>query len=69
MGRRLPPERVLYLIWRAPWMTVSPETYVSATLAAMNAGVDMGDEDELLWVIEGSDFEFEAREGKSYNFV
>lgn len=35
VGRRLPPERVLYLIWRAPWMTVSPETYVSATLAAV----------------------------------
>ncbi|WP_227815469.1 helical backbone metal receptor [Nitrogeniibacter aestuarii] len=29
----LPTERVLYLIWREPWMTVAPETYVSATLA------------------------------------
>lgn len=29
----LPRERVLYLIWRKPWMTVSRETYVSATLA------------------------------------
>jgi ABC-type Fe3+-hydroxamate transport system substrate-binding protein len=35
VGRRLAPERVLYLIWRAPWMTVSPDTYVSATLAAV----------------------------------
>jgi ABC-type Fe3+-hydroxamate transport system substrate-binding protein len=26
-------ERVLYLIWRKPWMTVSRETYVSASLA------------------------------------
>src|SRR4029434_1805023 len=26
-------ERVLYLIWRRPWMTVSRETYVSASLA------------------------------------
>jgi len=26
-------EPVLYLIWRKPWMTVSHETYVSATLA------------------------------------
>src|SRR5207244_1260565 len=26
-------ERVLYLIWRAPWYTVSRETYISATLA------------------------------------
>ncbi len=31
----LPRERVLYLIWRKPWMTVSRETYVSATLAAV----------------------------------
>ena len=26
-------ERVLYLIWRKPWMTVSRATYVSASLA------------------------------------
>jgi len=31
----LPRERVLYLIWRAPWMTVSRDTYVSRTLAAV----------------------------------
>ena len=31
-------ERVLYLIWRKPWMTVSRDTYVGATLAA--AGLD-----------------------------
>jgi Periplasmic binding protein len=29
----LPRERVLYLIWRAPWMTVGPHTYVARTLA------------------------------------
>lgn len=29
----LPPENVLYLIWRDPWMTVSRDTYVSAMLA------------------------------------
>ena len=34
----LPRERVLYLIWRAPWMTVARDTYVSATLRA--AGLD-----------------------------
>ncbi len=28
-----PPERVLYLIWREPWMTVSRDTYISRTLA------------------------------------
>ncbi len=31
---RLPRERVLYLIWKDPWMTVSRETYISAMLAA-----------------------------------
>lgn len=31
----LPPERVLYLIWREPWMTVSRSTYVAACLAAV----------------------------------
>jgi len=28
------PQRVLYLIWRDPWMTVAPQTYISRTLAA-----------------------------------
>lgn len=27
-------EKVLYLIWKDPWMTVSRDTYISATLAA-----------------------------------
>lgn len=31
----LPPERVLYLIWRDPWMTVTRATYISAMLAAV----------------------------------
>jgi ABC-type Fe3+-hydroxamate transport system substrate-binding protein len=26
-------QRVLYLIWKDPWMSVSPETYISQTLA------------------------------------
>lgn len=34
----LPRLRVLYLIWKNPWMTVSRATYVSAMLAA--AGLD-----------------------------
>lgn len=29
----LPPEKVLYLIWRNPWMTVSRDTYISRMLA------------------------------------
>lgn len=31
----LPAERVLYLIWRDPWMTVSRATYIAACLAAV----------------------------------
>jgi ABC-type Fe3+-hydroxamate transport system substrate-binding protein len=30
------PERVLYLIWRDPWMTVSRDTYISRTLALVH---------------------------------
>jgi len=29
----LPRERVLYVIWKKPWMTVSRDTYIAATLA------------------------------------
>jgi ABC-type Fe3+-hydroxamate transport system substrate-binding protein len=31
----LPRERVLYLIWKSPWMTVSDDTYISRTLATV----------------------------------
>ncbi len=34
-GAALPPERVLYLIWRDPWMSVARSTYISATLATV----------------------------------
>ncbi len=29
-----PHQRVLYLIWKSPWMTVSADTYIARTLAA-----------------------------------
>ncbi|MEE2983251.1 MAG: helical backbone metal receptor [Pseudomonadota bacterium] len=32
----LSAKRVLYLIWRKPWMTVSKDTYISRTLALVN---------------------------------
>ena len=32
----LPTRKVLYLIWRDPWMTVSPDTYISRTLSLFN---------------------------------
>ncbi|NJO55876.1 MAG: ABC transporter substrate-binding protein, partial [Rhodospirillales bacterium] len=35
-ARSLPRRRVLYLIWRKPWMTVARDTYVSRLLAQIN---------------------------------
>jgi len=35
VGASLPREKVLYLIWREPWMTVARSTYISATLATV----------------------------------
>lgn len=34
-GACLPAEKVLYLIWREPWMSVARSTYISATLATV----------------------------------
>jgi ABC-type Fe3+-hydroxamate transport system substrate-binding protein len=31
-----PEQKVLYLIWKGPWMTISPETYISRTLGLFN---------------------------------
>jgi hypothetical protein len=31
-----PGRSVLYLIWRDPWMTVAPDTYIAQTLALFN---------------------------------
>jgi len=33
MAAGYPQRNVLYLIWKKPWMTVSPDTYISRTLA------------------------------------
>lgn len=35
-SRAWPSRRVLYLIWRDPWMTVSADTYIARTLAVVN---------------------------------
>lgn len=35
-ARERPAEDVLYLVWREPWMSISPETYISRTLALVN---------------------------------
>jgi ABC-type Fe3+-hydroxamate transport system substrate-binding protein len=34
-----PPHRVLYLIWKDPWMTVSADTYIARMLALVNLHV------------------------------
>ena len=33
--RDLPRERILYVIWKKPWMTISRDTYIARTLAAV----------------------------------
>jgi ABC-type Fe3+-hydroxamate transport system substrate-binding protein len=35
-GSARPPQKVLYLIWREPWMTIAPDTYIAQTLALFN---------------------------------
>jgi ABC-type Fe3+-hydroxamate transport system substrate-binding protein len=42
----LPERDVLYLIWKDPWMTVAPETYISQTLALFNWRTLPGDTSE-----------------------
>jgi hypothetical protein len=34
--RAYPARDVLYLIWRDPWMAISPDTYIARTLALVN---------------------------------
>jgi ABC-type Fe3+-hydroxamate transport system substrate-binding protein len=35
-ARAHPPQDVLYLIWRDPWMAVAPQTYIARMLALIN---------------------------------
>jgi ABC-type Fe3+-hydroxamate transport system substrate-binding protein len=42
----LSPEKVLYLIWRNPWMTVSRDTYISRMLALVRWETVPGDTGE-----------------------
>lgn len=41
-----PARNVLYLIWREPWMTVAPQTYISQTLALFNWRTQPGEAGE-----------------------
>lgn len=42
--RRWPQRRVLYLIWKDPWMTIARDTYIASLLAAVDwQQVDVGD--------------------------
>jgi hypothetical protein len=36
IANRGPEQKVLYLIWRDPWMTVASDTYIAQTLALFN---------------------------------
>jgi len=38
-----PERRVLYLVWKDPWMTVSPDTYISRTLRLVGLQTVPGD--------------------------
>jgi ABC-type Fe3+-hydroxamate transport system substrate-binding protein len=51
----LPREKVLYLIWKKPWMTISPATYISATLAAAGWDSLPARSQERYPVVEGSE--------------
>jgi ABC-type Fe3+-hydroxamate transport system substrate-binding protein len=45
VARSAPERPVLYLIWRDPWMTVSPDTYISRMLALVHWCTQPRDED------------------------
>jgi ABC-type Fe3+-hydroxamate transport system substrate-binding protein len=38
-ARTWPPQRVLYLVWKEPWMTVAADTYIARTLALVGLQV------------------------------
>ena len=43
---RVPRERVLYLIWKDPWMTISRDTYIARTLESVGWDqIDVGNPD------------------------
>ena len=52
---RGPDRRVLYLIWKDPWMTVSADTYVSSMLSLIGWRTIGGDKDRRYPEIELSD--------------
>lgn len=61
MRNELPQYRVLYLIWRKPWMTISRNTYISGMLSLINWVTVNPETDERYPVIEN----FEEIAGKS----
>jgi predicted Fe-S protein YdhL (DUF1289 family) len=50
------PQEVLYLIWRDPWMTVAPQTYIAQTLALINWRTNPLEVDDRYPVVELADF-------------
>lgn len=51
----LPARRVLYLIWRKPWMTVSGDTYIARMLAQVNWLIEPAEAADRYPVIEISE--------------
>jgi ABC-type Fe3+-hydroxamate transport system substrate-binding protein len=53
----MPRRRVLYLIWRRPWMTVSPDTYIARMLAVAGWTTVPRETTARYPVVDGSDME------------
>ncbi len=49
---KLPHRRVLYLIWRKPWMSIGPTTYIADALARVNWRTEPADTDQRYPTIE-----------------
>lgn len=79
-GRAIPRERVLYLIWRKPWMTVAHDTYIASTLGragwdtiapASGARYPAVDDDDPVWraadriLLSSEPFAFRERDARA----
>jgi ABC-type Fe3+-hydroxamate transport system substrate-binding protein len=54
-ARSLPERRVLYLIWKNPWMTVSRNTYIARMLALVNCRTVADDPENRYPTVELND--------------
>ncbi|MEQ8660721.1 MAG: helical backbone metal receptor [Gammaproteobacteria bacterium] len=51
-----PPQRVIYLIWRGPWMTVSRDTYIARMLDLVNWQTEPAAAAQRYPALEDADF-------------